>query len=146
MEVPRLGVELELQLPACATATVTLRIRAVSATYTTTHGNSRSLTHWVRLGIEPSSSWILVRFVTTEPRWELIRHIIAVKVNGEVFLITTWMNHLRNISLRSNANRSPLENFIACSVHFCIEKEYLNIIKYKEMAKKRRRAPWWPSG
>ena len=37
MEVPRLGVESELQLPAYTTAT--------SATYTTAHGNTGSLTH-----------------------------------------------------------------------------------------------------
>ena len=39
--------------------------------YTTAHGNTRSLTHWARPEIEPSSSWILVRFVTTEPWQEL---------------------------------------------------------------------------
>ena len=51
MEFPRLGVQLELQLPA----------------YTTAHGNARSLTHWMRPGIEPASSWIPVRFVSAEP-------------------------------------------------------------------------------
>ena len=44
MEVPRLGVESELQLPAY-TAPQQRRIRASSATYTTAHGNARSLTH-----------------------------------------------------------------------------------------------------
>ena len=35
---------------------------------TTAHGNAGSLTHWARPGIEPTSSWILVRFIsTTEP-------------------------------------------------------------------------------
>ena len=57
MEVPKLGVELELQLPASTTA----------------HNNAESLTHWARPRIEPSSSWILVRFVTAEPRQELPR-------------------------------------------------------------------------
>ena len=47
MEVPRPGVQSELQLPA----------------YSTTHINAGSLTHWVRPGIEPTSTWILVRFV-----------------------------------------------------------------------------------
>ena len=42
-----------------------------SVTYTTAQGNAGSLTHWVRAGIEPASSWILVGFITTEPRWEL---------------------------------------------------------------------------
>ena len=56
MEVPRLGVELELQLPAYTTAT---------------ESNTKPLTQWPRLGIEPVSSWILVEFVTTEPWQEL---------------------------------------------------------------------------
>ena len=55
MEVLRLGAELELQLPAYATAP----------------SNAGSLTHGVRPGIEPASSWILVRFVSTEPWKEL---------------------------------------------------------------------------
>ena len=39
-------------------------------TYTTAHDHAESLTHSVRPGIEPPSSWILVRFTTTEPQWE----------------------------------------------------------------------------
>ena len=35
----------------------------MSVTYTTGHGNTGSLTHWVRPGIEPESSWMLVGFV-----------------------------------------------------------------------------------
>ena len=42
MEVPMLGVESQLQLPAYATA---MSDPSVSATYTTAHGNARSLTH-----------------------------------------------------------------------------------------------------
>ena len=42
------------------------QIWAVSVTCTTAHSNSRLPTHWARPGIEPTSSWILVRFVTTE--------------------------------------------------------------------------------
>ena len=48
-------------------------IQAMSATYTTAHSNARSLTHWARLGINPASLWILVRFVncwaTTGTPW-----------------------------------------------------------------------------
>ena len=47
------------------------RVPAMSVTYTTTHGNVRSLTQWSRPGIKPESSWILVRFITTEPQQEL---------------------------------------------------------------------------
>ena len=47
------------------------RIQAASTTYTIAHSNTRSLIHWVRPGIEPATSWFLVRFVSAEPRWEL---------------------------------------------------------------------------
>ena len=40
-----------------------LGIRAMSATYTIAHDNARSLTHWVRPGIKPATSWFLVEFV-----------------------------------------------------------------------------------
>ena len=39
------------------------RIQASSVTYTTSCGNAGSLTHWTRPGIEPVSTWILVRFL-----------------------------------------------------------------------------------
>ena len=54
MEVPRLGVQSEPQ--QC-------RIWAVSATYAIARGIARSLTHWVRPGIKPASSWMLVGFI-----------------------------------------------------------------------------------
>ena len=74
MEVTSLGVKLELQLLAC-TKPQKHQIRATSATYNTAHGKTGSLTHWMRPGIEPGSSWILVRFISTEPRRELHKHI-----------------------------------------------------------------------
>ena len=49
------------------------RIHASSETYTTAHGNARSLTYWARPGIEPKTSWLLVGFVSTEPPWELLK-------------------------------------------------------------------------
>ena len=45
--------------------------QAVYTSYTTAPGNAGSLTHWARPGMEPASSWILVRFISTELRWEL---------------------------------------------------------------------------
>ena len=46
----------------------------MSAAYTTAHGNSGSLTHWARPGIEPETSWFLVGFVSTAPQRELLIH------------------------------------------------------------------------
>uniref|UniRef100_A0A4X1UAF3 Uncharacterized protein n=1 Tax=Sus scrofa TaxID=9823 RepID=A0A4X1UAF3_PIG len=43
----------------------------MSATYTTAHGNTGSLTHRARPGIEPETSWFLVRFVSAESQQEL---------------------------------------------------------------------------
>ena len=63
MEVPRLGVKSELQLPAYTTATATPDLSCVRAN-TIAHVNAGSLTHWVRPGIEPAFSWIIVGFIT----------------------------------------------------------------------------------
>ena len=49
-----------------------LRIWAMSVTYNTSHGNTRSLSHCLRPGIEPITSWILVGFISAEPQWELL--------------------------------------------------------------------------
>ena len=57
-------------LPAYATAAATWDLTA-SMTYTTADGNAGSLIHWRRPGIEPESSWILVRFIITEPQEKL---------------------------------------------------------------------------
>ena len=71
MEVPSLGVQLELQLPAYTTATTSDPNRIFNCT--TAHGNTRSLIHWERPGIEPTTSWFLVRFISAVPWWEFQR-------------------------------------------------------------------------
>ena len=48
------------------------QIQATSVTYTKAHGNTGSLTQWVRPEIESASSWILIRFVCAAPQWELL--------------------------------------------------------------------------
>ena len=67
---PWLGVELELQLPAYATATAKQDLSCICDLHMAL-GNTGSLTHWIRLGIELTSSWIIVGFITAEPQWEL---------------------------------------------------------------------------
>ena len=47
------------------------QIGAAAASLHHSYGYTGSLTHWVRPGIKPVSSWILVRFITTKPWWEL---------------------------------------------------------------------------
>ena len=62
MDVPRLGSNQSRPAPQPQQC----QIQALSATYTTAYGNDQGVP-W----IEPTSSWILVRFITTEPQWEL---------------------------------------------------------------------------
>ena len=71
LEVPRLGVESKLQLLAYATATAMRDLTHICDLY---HGSQQHwmLTHWARPGIDPSSSWILVGFISTVPQWELL--------------------------------------------------------------------------
>ena len=64
VEVPRLRVKSDLQLLA----------------YTTAHSNAGSLTHWVRPGIKPASSCILVRFASVAPQWELLNKFIHTNI------------------------------------------------------------------
>ena len=48
------------------------QIQAMAATYITAHGNTRSLTHWARPGIRPTTSSFLVGFISPMPQWELL--------------------------------------------------------------------------
>ena len=47
---------------ACGSSQTRGRIGAIAAGLHHSHSNSGSLTHWARPGIEPVSSWILIRF------------------------------------------------------------------------------------
>ena len=53
------------------------RIRDTAAGLHHSQSNTGSLIYRVRPGTEPASSWVLVRFVTTEPRWELLFFLFA---------------------------------------------------------------------
>ena len=65
MEVPRPGAESEPQLLVSAAVTA-MQIRAMSATYTTAHGNTRSFTRLAGPGIEPATSGLPVGFGTAD--------------------------------------------------------------------------------
>ena len=74
------------------------QIRAASVTYTTAHGNAGSLTHWVRPGFEPESSWILVALPLSHNRNSSTCHfkqhgdLIQVQVIGSSFLKELFWN------------------------------------------------------
>ena len=96
MEVPRLGVQWELQLPSYTTA---------KAMHDPSHVcnlhhilcKTKSLTHWARPGIEPTSSWLLVRFVSAEPQQELLKlGFIEAKPRSSSTARTTLKSAFKN--------------------------------------------------
>ena len=80
MEVPRLVVKSELQLPATATVTATWDPGCICDLHHSSW-QCRSLTHWARPGIEPVSSWLLVRFTSAEPLWELLKSYLIFNLS-----------------------------------------------------------------
>ena len=79
----------------------------MSLTYTTAHVNAGSLTHRVRLGIESTPSWLLVRFISTGPQLEFPPAIsyMFVFTNeifpflSSIFLVVAFYFLLREVSL-----------------------------------------------
>ena len=71
MEVPRLGVDLEPRLLACATATSNIRSKLHLRPAPQFTATPDPLIHWARPGIEPTTLWFLIGFISTAPRWEL---------------------------------------------------------------------------
>ena len=84
MEVPRLGIELELQLPAYTTDTDTA-MQDPSCICDLHHSSQQRqiFNPLSEARVEPTSSWILVRLITTEPRRELLLKVFNQSI--EVF-------------------------------------------------------------
>ena len=88
------------------------RIWAASATYTTAHSNAGSPTHWVRPGIEPATSWFLVRFIN---HWAMmgtppILYFFFIKKWVTIQWIHEWQKN--EISLRSWAAESRFKRIL----------------------------------
>ena len=102
MEVPRLGVQLELGLQACATAAATCDPSCICNLHHSSW-QAGSLTHWARPGMEPSTSWFLVSFISAVPRQEL--PIFGVFLDcGSITLVLTWWSACESVS----GSRFPL--------------------------------------
>ena len=111
MEVPRLGVQ-----------------SATAAGLCRRHGNAGSLTHGVRPGIEPATSWFLAGFVSAVP-WQELRpvfsysefwmHLIApafisTQMTWNVFFMIvsqSWKDQFRILSSLNNNSYLSRNNF-----------------------------------
>ena len=76
----------------------------MSATYTIAHSDTGSLTYWTRSGIKPASSWILVRFVSTVPQWELPVFVFVFLF----FFCILWL-HLQHVEVPRLGVKSELK-------------------------------------
>ena len=72
----------------------------LSVTYATAQGNAGSLTHWVKPGIKPVSSWILGRFVSPEPWQELQKSSNINIIISLFYYVHTHTQYLTDISQR----------------------------------------------
>ena len=68
---------------------------AVSATYTTAHGKARSLTHCVRPGIEPATSWFLVGFISAASGQEFPKIKLWLLHNSANILKNYWVVYFK---------------------------------------------------
>ena len=60
--------------------------------------NARSLTHWARPRTKSASSWILVRFISTEPWWEL--YILVLIINySNITVREIWVKCIWNLKI-----------------------------------------------
>ena len=75
------------------------RIRAMSATYSTAHGNATSLTHRARPEIEPATSWFLVGFVSAAP-WREFRNIVFYLQHA--YWVSSFVLYINLINLSLN--------------------------------------------
>ena len=84
------------------------RIGAVAAGLHHSHSNARSLTHWVRPGIEPTSSWIFFRFVSSAPWRELWVFIYKLQLDPWTTQVwTVWATALHGLQLVESVDTGP---------------------------------------
>ena len=76
-EVPRLGVKSEIQPLAYTTGTAMPDPSCVCNLHQSSWQH-QILNPLSKPGIEPASSWMLVRFISTEPRWELQTEFLMI--------------------------------------------------------------------
>ena len=87
MEVPRLDVKSELQLLAYTTATATQELSHVCDLH---HSSTGSLTQWVKPGIELTSSWMQVGFITAEPQGKLPKMLVIFMTVIVTLTLLIW--------------------------------------------------------
>ena len=73
------------------------QIRAIAASLSHSHVNTRSLIHRMGPWIKPTSSWIRVRFITTEPQWQHCDPLFREE-KMEKQLYHQWLMRIQNLA------------------------------------------------
>jgi len=112
-------------------------------TCTTAHSNARSLTHWARPGIEPESSWILVRSVN---HWTTTgtpggAGLILVQWVKDLALVQLWRRRRSKLWLRFDLGTSICHRGGWKQKKFFKEKKVKESLK--EVMLKLRSEYWW---
>ena len=109
MEIPRLGIEPEPQLLVYTTATAMLDVSHVCDLH---HGSQQhqTLNPLSKPGIEPTSSWILVRLISPVPQWELLESPAFIKevVTAQSAEISVSETHREKAKLGFHVFLSPI--------------------------------------
>ena len=117
------------------------QIWAMSVTYSTAHSNVGSLPQWVRPGMEPASSWLLIRCVSAEPRRALPPFYNSVTLGKFAFLAlpglqfriqlktgiimalphrvtvkTTWIHNVKFWERYLLQRKDPVHSYCICSL------------------------------
>ena len=131
MDVPRLGVKLELQLLAYTTATATWGPSCNCDLYIIAHSNTGSLTHWGRAGIEPVSSWILVRLVTAEPQWEHLSKEILIQKDACTPMFITALFTITKTQKEGRVHQQ-MNGWRSCAIHtqWTIAQSYKKMMSF----------------
>ena len=156
MEASRLGVKCELQLQAHHSHSNAVGSEPGLWPTPQPMATPDPLTHWTRPGIEPTSTWILVRFITTEPRWKLLlvgnqfwkkarynnfRTIQFLMKEVSCFRLFWPLNCYNFSSLPEIMNKLHYENVQGCFLGF-----FLRVIAMTYGSSQAREFPSWLSG
>ena len=104
------------------------RIRAIAAGYTYSNtryelclwppGDARSLTHWMKPGIKPASSWILDRFISAEPQQKLLSYYFKSQNVRVVYYTTIDNQNIHTAGKRMSWYLKPGSLFSTSVVHW----------------------------
>ena len=82
--------------------------RVCNLRYAIAHANTRLITHWVRPGIEPTSSWMPVGFLTAKPQQKLPHIVCLISQKTQCFWVSSALD--KSITVRMSMSKNNVFN------------------------------------